>query len=55
MVPLFEALHQQNNFVSKSFMRKKIVFSQAFDPFFLKHSELLRKTNSKRLKMLKTI
>ena len=54
MVPLFEDL-QSSDMLSKSFLRKYIVFSQSYDPFFLKHHELLKKTNNFQLKKSKAI
>lgn len=47
---LFLALQDDFSFLPVSLMRKYIVFSKNFDPFFLKHYELLESTDNPRLK-----
>jgi hypothetical protein len=55
MNSLFLSLHEDNKLLRTSLMRKFIVFSQSYDPFFLKHYELLKSTNNPRLKEIQCI
>lgn len=46
----FSKLDYDNSYLKKSVLRKFILFSKAYDPFFLKHYEVLRTTNNPRLR-----
>lgn len=52
---LFRGIHEDNDFLAKSLLRKYIIFSKSYDPFYLKHYQLLKNTNNPRLKELQSI
>lgn len=50
MAQEFTKLDYENSYLKKSVLRKFILFSKAYDPFFLKHYEVLKTTNNPRLR-----
>lgn len=51
----FTKLDYDNSYLKKSVLRKFILFSKAYDPFLLKHYELLRTTNNPRLRKVASV
>ena len=48
-------MDESNHFLRESVLRKFILFSNSYDPFFLKHQEALRATQNPRLKEIKSV
>lgn len=47
---IFEKINADHEFIKSSFLRKYIVFTHSYDPFFLYHYETAKATNDRKYK-----